>query len=311
MKDKKFCVYVHIFPNGKKYIGITCKRPNDRWEGGTGYKEGSPMRNAINKYGWNNIEHVILFEGLTQEEACNKEIELIAKYKTNIHRYGNKYGYNMTDGGEGTFGHKVSEENKEKMRQRFLGKTGKDCPNSRPVICDGIEYESLTDFKIKNNYPKGNIQAWLNGKVGMPKEWYDKGLCYKDLGFDVVKLTEKKNRTRKVVADGIIFDTLDDCAKYFNTSASAICFYLSGKKAAPKEIIEANLRYEDEDCHEFKSWTRKSKAKVKCEIDGIQFNTQADLARYIGENKVTLWAWLAGRNPMPEKYKKRGLKVIE
>ena len=114
MKDKKFCVYVHIFPNGKKYIGITCKRPNDRWESGNGYKEGSPMRNAINKYGWDNIEHVILFEGLTQEEACNKEIELIAEYKTNIHKYGNKYGYNMTDGGEGTFGHKVSEENKEK-----------------------------------------------------------------------------------------------------------------------------------------------------------------------------------------------------
>lgn len=72
------------------------------------------MRNAINKYGWNNIEHVILFEGLTQEEACNKEIELIAEYKTNIHRYGNKYGYNMTDGGEGTFGHKVSDETIEK-----------------------------------------------------------------------------------------------------------------------------------------------------------------------------------------------------
>ena len=88
MKDKKFCVYVHIFPNGKKYISITCKRPNDRWEGVTGYKEGSPMRNSINKYGWNNIEHVILFEGLTQEEACNKEIELIAEYKTKtVQRY--------------------------------------------------------------------------------------------------------------------------------------------------------------------------------------------------------------------------------
>lgn len=170
---------MHIFPNGKKYIGITCKKPNARWESGTGYKEGSPMRNAINKYGWDNIKHVILFEGLMQEEACNKEIELIAYYKTNIHRHGNTYGYNMTDGGEGTFGHKVSEENKEKMRQRFLGKTGKDCPNSRPVICDGIEYESLTDFKIKNNYPKGNIQAWLNGKAGMPKNGMIRGFVIK------------------------------------------------------------------------------------------------------------------------------------
>ena len=311
LKNKKFCVYVHLFPNGKRYIGITSKRPKARWESGTGYKEGSPIRNAINKYGWDNIEHIILFEGLTQEEACDKEIELIAKYKTNIYRYGNEYGYNMTDGGEGTVGHKLSEENIEKMRQRLLGKTGKDCPNSRVVVCDGIEYESLTDFKIKNNYPKGNIQAWLNGVVGMPKEWYDRGLHYKDLGFGVVKLTNKKNRTRKVVANGIVFATLDDCAKYFSTSASAICCYLSGKKSAPKEIIDANLRYEDEEHHEFKPWTRKSKTKVKCEIDGIQFDTQADLARYINENKGTLWAWLSGRNPIPEKYKERGLKIIE
>ena len=302
---------MHIFPNGKRYIGITSKRPNVRWENGFGYANGSPVRNAIDKYGWNNIEHIVLCENLTKEEACNKEIELIAQYKTNIHKYGNGYGYNLTDGGEGTVGHKVSEENKEKMRKQFLGKTGKDCPNSRAVICDGVEYESLTDFKIKNNHPKGNVQAWLNGNVGMPKEWYDRKLHYKDLGFDVVKLTDKKNRTRKVVAYGIIFNTLDDCGKYFNTSASAICCYLNGKKAAPKEIIEANLRYEDEERHEFKPCTRKSKTKVRCEIDGIQFDTQADLARYIDEKKGTLWAWLSGINPTPEKYKERGLKIIE
>lgn len=159
MKNKKFCVYIHLFPNGKRYIGITSKRPNARWENGAGYKEGSPMRNAINKYGWNNIKHIILFEGLTQEEACDKEVEPIAKYKTNIYRYGNAYGYNMTDGGDGAVGHKLSEEKIEKMRQRLLGKTGKECSNSRVVVCDGVEYESLTDFKIKNNHPKGNIQG--------------------------------------------------------------------------------------------------------------------------------------------------------
>lgn len=302
---------MHIFPNGKRYIGITCKRPNARWENGTGYRSGSPMRNAINKYGWDNIEHVILFEGLTQDEACDKEIELIAKYKTNIHRHGDQYGYNMTDGGEGAFGHKLSEDAIEKMRQNRLGKTGKECPNSRPVICDGVEYESLTDFKIKNNYPKGNIQGWLNGKVGMPKEWYEKKLYYKDLGFDIVKLTKERNRTRKVVADDIVFDNLDSCAKYLNMSAAAICNYLNGKKPAPKEIIDSNLRYEDEESHQFRSWTYKTKPKIKCEIDGIIFNTQSELAQYLNENKVTLWAWLSGRNKMPEKYKKRGLRIIE
>ena len=96
------------------------------------------MRNAINKYGWNNIKHIILFEGLTQEEACDKEVELIAKYKTNIYRYGNAYGYNMTDGGDGTVGHKLSEEKIEKMRQRLLGKTGKECPNQELLFVMGL-----------------------------------------------------------------------------------------------------------------------------------------------------------------------------
>ena len=49
---KKYIVYMHIFPNNKKYIGITSKTPNGRWEGGTGYnKIRQPMMyNAIQKY---------------------------------------------------------------------------------------------------------------------------------------------------------------------------------------------------------------------------------------------------------------------
>ena len=62
---------MHIFPNGKKYIGITCKSPNERWEGGTGYsaKTQPVMYNAIQKYGWENIEHKIFYQGLTYEKA--------------------------------------------------------------------------------------------------------------------------------------------------------------------------------------------------------------------------------------------------
>lgn len=63
-----------MFPNGKRYIGITCKRPKARWDKGRGYKKRNiPIYNAILKYGWENIEHIILFENLTEEEAKNKE----------------------------------------------------------------------------------------------------------------------------------------------------------------------------------------------------------------------------------------------
>ena len=253
MANKKYCVYEHLFPNGKRYIGITCKRPNARWENGNGYAAGSPVRNAVEKYGWDNIEHNILFTGLTAEEAQNKEIELIAYYKTNIHRYGDLYGYNMTDGGEGTVGHRVSQETVEKMSMMKLGKKGKDCPNSRAVICDGIEYESLTDFKIKNGNPKGNISGWLLGNVGMPEYWYDKRLHYKDTDFSIIKKSKvSKNRYRKVMIDGLVFDTLGQCGEYLNICGSAISLYLTDKLSVPEDMVNRNLKYEDEDFHVFK-----------------------------------------------------------
>lgn len=310
--EKKFCVYVHIFPNNKKYFGITSKKPNARWEGGTGYdKEHQPvMYNAIQKYGWDNVLHWILYEDLTFEAACSKERELIAAFKTNCRRYGDEFGYNMTDGGEGTLGHKGGEKVIKANRERLLGKKGKDCPNSRPVICDGVEYESLTQFKEKNGYPKGNIQGWLNGKVGMPEYWYNKKLHYKDVGFEVVKKAKIPGRTRKVVLDGVIFDKLEDCANYLGTTASSLSQYLNNKQSPPQEIVDRGLRYEDEEVHVFKTST-KNNSPQKCTIDGIIFNSCKELGDYIGKDKRVVWSWLVGKRKIPQEYQLRNLRKVE
>lgn len=86
---------MHIFPNNKVYIGVTKQKPEYRWRNGTKYSDNQYMKNAIKKYGWKNIKHIILFENLTKEEAEQKEIELIKKYKANIR----EYGYNILAGG--------------------------------------------------------------------------------------------------------------------------------------------------------------------------------------------------------------------
>lgn len=72
-------VYCHISPNNKVYIGITQQEPKQRWQGGKGYKENQYFYRAIQKYGWDNFQHEILFENLTKQEAEKKEIELIKK----------------------------------------------------------------------------------------------------------------------------------------------------------------------------------------------------------------------------------------
>lgn len=94
--------------NGKKYIGITCKKPHVRWGLNGGHYIGCPFYNAILKYGWDNFNHIILFSGLSRKEACEKEKELILKYKT----YDRNFGYNATWGGESNV---MTDESRKKL----------------------------------------------------------------------------------------------------------------------------------------------------------------------------------------------------
>ena len=118
MDDRSYCLYCHTSPNGKKYIGITCTKPSRRWNNGKGYRQNPYFWKAIQKYGWENIAHEILYENLSQNEAIRREIEEISNYKSNDSRY----GYNLSIGGESGFhGCSWSEDRKEYMRQKRRG----------------------------------------------------------------------------------------------------------------------------------------------------------------------------------------------
>ena len=119
---KEFIVYMHENKiNHKRYIGITCQKPTQRWRGGKGYKIGL-FKKAIDKYGWDNFNHIVLYEHLTKEDACLKEQKLIKKYNT----MDMNYGYNLCEGGNLTLGYHHTKESKEKMslirKGRYKGK---------------------------------------------------------------------------------------------------------------------------------------------------------------------------------------------
>ena len=118
MSDKKYCVYCHIAPNGKRYIGTTSLRVTRRWNNGRGYITSKRFYKDILRYGWENIKHEILYENLSRDEAYKMEIELIAKYQSN----NPEYGYNVASGGEGGFvGCTWSEEQKQAKRSLMFG----------------------------------------------------------------------------------------------------------------------------------------------------------------------------------------------
>lgn len=187
MSNKKYIVYKHTCPNDKTYIGITSIKINDRWRKGKGYISNPYFYKAIQKYGWGNIKHEILFTNLSKNEAEQKEIELIKYYNSND----SKFGYNISNGGNSNG--KVSEETKKKISNANKGMTpwnkgkkmsyefclkmqeikkGKGLNQKlldairKPVICieTNIRYESILEASKNTNINFSNIAQVCKNK---------------------------------------------------------------------------------------------------------------------------------------------------
>lgn len=145
-----YTVYMHKNKlNNKIYVGITSRKyPKDRWgKFGSGYKN-SYFGNAINKYGWDNFEHILLNTNINKDEAIKLEKEYIAKYNSN----NPEFGYNLTSGGELTEFNSIACE---KIRVRALGR--KATPET---------IEILRKSHLGNKLSKETISKMLLKRVG-------------------------------------------------------------------------------------------------------------------------------------------------
>lgn len=121
-----FCVY-KLFNtiNGKIYLGKTKnfrKRKSAHLKIAKGgkdrYKESfAIIHKALVKYG-DAIEFILIQEFLTENEALSAEKYWIQFYKTNVLKFGNEFGYNLTDGGDGVSGYKHTEKSKVLMKEK-------------------------------------------------------------------------------------------------------------------------------------------------------------------------------------------------
>lgn len=113
--DRTYTVYVHTNrKTGESYVGTTCDVKR-RWRvNGLEYsytKNVSKMWLALQKYGWDSFDHVILVEGLTKPEANEREKFFIAEYDSI------RNGYNVSPGG---IGGAIWEEGKHPWSGRTL-----------------------------------------------------------------------------------------------------------------------------------------------------------------------------------------------
>lgn len=59
--------YYHRLPNKMCYFGMSKQQPSRRWQPSL-YK-GTSLQPGIEEFGWDNIEHIVIQDGLTKHQA--------------------------------------------------------------------------------------------------------------------------------------------------------------------------------------------------------------------------------------------------
>ena len=249
--ERNYVVYMHVCPNGKRYIGITRRKVNVRWQNGKGYKRNEYFWRAIQKYEWDNFEHIIIENNLTKEQAENMEIELIAKFKSND----KEYGYNIESGGNTIGTHSITT--RKKISESRLGEKNH---KSKKVFCDNLIFNSIKE--CSNYYgmnSNGTMTYWLNGKNKMPLDFQKLNLRYatdEDLNkyerYDSSKHGNKSNViindinigvSKLIHCDNLIFNSITECSNYYGMNRKTISNWLNGKNKMPLDFQQLNLRY--------------------------------------------------------------------
>ena len=189
--DKKYVVYQHVTPDELYYFGATSNIKR-RWEGnGKGYK-GTALQPYIEKFGWDNIKHIVLFRDQTKENALWIENFLIETAREdgvciNKNRSGfvsKEEGYNQDRN------QKYYEQNRDKINEQ---KKQRYEQNRDKIKEQQREYREQNRDKIKQYYEQNR------DKINEQKKQYyqqnkDKWKEYQEQNKDKIKKQIKQYR---------------------------------------------------------------------------------------------------------------------
>ena len=217
-----YTVYQHKNKiNGKIYIGITSQKPEQRWGSqGCNYKSSPHFYSAIQKYGWDNFEHNILFIDLTKEQACLKEQELIKEYNS----MNREFGYNSTSGGD-IF--TMNEETKQKISQAMIGNQ-----NGLGHPCSEEKKEKISNAqkgrKFTEEHKQKLSEAAKNRHVPCSEE--------------KKQILKEKSHKKSVYCEELdkIFESVQECSRQLGIPATNISKLCNGRG---KTLKGYHLRY--------------------------------------------------------------------
>ena len=233
-----YIVYKHTSPSSKVYIGITKFDPKYRWlNNGRGYKTQTTFFNAIIKYGWINFKHEILYKNLSEEQALDKEEELIQQYKS----YDRRYGYNISLRGP-KYGAFIKERIIKSRRLPIAplpnwknrGKIVHKKDANGTII---RTYRSIHELAVDLNTPIKTLRTRLNKY---------KTLIYNDYIYEYAKVQVPKVEMLDLSGEHIkTFNSLSEAYKYINrVNKGGITEVCTGKKSSYVGY-KWRFRYED------------------------------------------------------------------
>ena len=176
-----YCIKNKI--NDKEYIGLTKRPLESRWKQHVyesnkvnSWEWNTPLGNAIKKYGKDNFKIYVLNNYNSVEEMKLGEIKMIEERKS-LSVFG---GYNLSKGGDGRLGVKLSDETKKKIGLGQIGKimspeakikmslakqglyTRGKHPKAVKLLVDGLErFECIRDFSDTYSIPASTVNNKL------------------------------------------------------------------------------------------------------------------------------------------------------
>lgn len=167
LDKNNYIVYIHTFPNGKSYVGMTCfgidfrlrKHIQNAMRGSK-----TLFSKAIRKYGPSQIKSRVLFENLSARDAIEKEIFCIKEYGTFV-----PTGYNLTRGGDGgnICGNLPKGKRKSFLRQLRNRLSGITNPNSCGKTDDEIIDAAFKFFLERGKFTKNEWRRY-SASIGLP-----------------------------------------------------------------------------------------------------------------------------------------------
>lgn len=138
---------------GKIYVGITNQGSGTRYRKhwyDARIGDPCPIHKSMAKYGEENFTLEIIDFAETYDELKEKEKFWIKE----LNSRDRNVGYNVTEGGDGTFGKMHSEETKEKIRQKAIGRkiseeTKQKMSKSRTGKCSDKQKEHLKRISLQ------------------------------------------------------------------------------------------------------------------------------------------------------------------